>query len=60
MTLLAADPARTTDARVRINAVVAQRVRAISERLVAHPWLLGDPDLPGATIGRRARWLTTG
>ncbi|MDW5594342.1 adenylate/guanylate cyclase domain-containing protein [Conexibacter stalactiti] len=39
--------------------MVAQRVRAISERLVAHPWLLGSPDLSGATIGRRARWLTT-
>lgn len=28
------------------------------ESVVGHPWLVGRPDLPGATVGRRARWLT--
>mgnify|MGYP001031032941 CR=1 FL=1 len=29
------------------------------DRLVAHPWLIGDPRTPGAVLGRRVRWTTT-
>lgn len=36
------------------------RLRAFWEQLVAHPWLVGDPALPGSVIGRRARWMTIG
>ncbi|ADB52599.1 adenylate/guanylate cyclase domain-containing protein [Conexibacter woesei] len=40
--------------------MVAKRLRAFWEHLVAHPWLVGDPGLPGRVIGRRARWITIG
>lgn len=40
--------------------MVAKRLRAFWENLVAHPWLVGDPALPGRVIGRRARWVTIG
>jgi len=33
-------------------------LRPLLDRMVAHPWLIGDPNTPGAEIGRRVRWLT--
>jgi adenylate cyclase len=36
------------------------RLRSCWERLVAHPWLVGDPALSGRVVGRRARWMTIG
>ncbi|MEX1141581.1 MAG: adenylate/guanylate cyclase domain-containing protein [Thermoleophilaceae bacterium] len=28
------------------------------DRLINHPWLVGDPTTPGRRLGRRVRWLT--
>jgi adenylate cyclase len=30
------------------------------ESLWDHPWLVGDPDVPGRRVARRARWMTVG
>ena len=35
-------------------------VKPLLDRLVVHPWLIGDPRTPGAELGRRVRWLTIG
>jgi adenylate cyclase len=34
-------------------------VKALIDRLVNHPWLIGDPTTPGAKLATRVRWLTT-
>lgn len=39
---------------------MAARLRSLWERLVAHPWLVGDPALPGRVVRLRARWTTIG
>jgi adenylate cyclase len=39
-------------------ALVLGMLRDRWERLVMHPWLVGDPSLRGTEIGRRARWMT--
>jgi adenylate cyclase len=36
----------------------APETRSRLERLADHPWLIGDPSLPGRKVGRRARWIT--
>jgi adenylate cyclase len=38
--------------------VSAPSLAPLLDRLVNHPWLIGDPTTPGATLGNRARWLT--
>jgi len=32
--------------------------RPLLDRLVNHPWLIGDPETPGRKLGKRVRWLT--
>jgi adenylate cyclase len=32
--------------------------KPLLERLVNHPWLIGDPTTPGRQLGRRVRWFT--
>lgn len=41
-------------------AFVLRALRGWWERLVMHPWLVGDPALRGAEVGRRVRWMTIG
>jgi len=32
--------------------------KPLLERLVSHPWLIGDPTTPGRQLGKRVRWFT--
>ncbi len=41
-------------------AAVSEALRGWWERLVLHPWLVGDPALRGTEVGRRVRWMTIG
>jgi adenylate cyclase len=33
-------------------------LQPVLDRLVSHPWLIGDPTTPGRKLGARVRWLT--
>jgi adenylate cyclase len=34
------------------------RVKSLLDRLVNHPWMIGDPTTPGRQLGSRVRWMT--
>ena len=33
-------------------------LKPVLDRLISHPWLIGDPTTPGRALGTRVRWLT--
>ncbi len=37
--------------------MISPRPGPLLDRLVNHPWLIGDPTTPGRKLGKRVRWL---
>ena len=49
---------RTDRDNAQATSHAAVRVRPqLLDRLVNHPWLIGDPTTPGRRLGKRVRWL---